>query len=247
MADQTLTYHTPARGWTSFFSYIPDWIQGMNGDLYTFNEGNLFLHNSETALRNNFYGTQYNSKIKGFINIDPYNTKHFKTISLDSTDTWDCTLVTDLDAGFIDQTWFSEKEGDFYAHIRRNSGNQDLNLLSAQGLGAVDTVTGVSPNDVLNFTFSLDSMISVGDLVYVLSGGVLTLAGTVTGVSGSALSIDSTAGTTPSPADYIVYLKNSVEESYGLKGYYLEFEIENDNTAFVELFSIGSSIFKSYP
>ena len=43
-----------------------------------------------------------------------------------------------------------------------------------------------------------------------------------------------------------MFIKNAVAESHGARGYYLEFKLENDSTDQVELFSVGSSVMKSY-
>ena len=56
MPNYTLTYSPPAEGWPSFYSFEPEWIQGMNQYLYTFSGGNIFRHNTN-EVRNNFYGT----------------------------------------------------------------------------------------------------------------------------------------------------------------------------------------------
>ena len=51
----------------------------------------------------------------------------------------------------------------------------------------------------------------------------------------------------PQQDDAILYYKNSVAESNGVRGYYMEFTLTNDSTTPVELFSVGSSVMKSYP
>jgi len=46
MAAETLTYSDDKRspGWPSFYTYYPEYIQGMNGYLYTFQSSNLWRH-----------------------------------------------------------------------------------------------------------------------------------------------------------------------------------------------------------
>jgi hypothetical protein len=46
---------------------------------------------------------------------------------------------------------------------------------------------------------------------------------------------------------YIFTTKNSVAESYGATGYYMEFKLTNNNTSAVELFTVDSDVFKSFP
>ena len=41
--------------------------------------------------------------------------------------------------------------------------------------------------------------------------------------------------------------QNATAESYGARGYYMNFQLTNYNKNRVELFGVGSSLFKSYP
>ena len=46
---------------------------------------------------------------------------------------------------------------------------------------------------------------------------------------------------------YIFTTKDSVAESYGTTGYYMEFKLTNSSQNPVELFTIDSDVFKSFP
>ena len=63
MSEVTLTYSPSSKGWPSFYSFIPEYVQGMNNYLYTFKNGQLYRHNTNET-RNNFYGQQFNTTIK---------------------------------------------------------------------------------------------------------------------------------------------------------------------------------------
>ena len=54
MPNYTLTHSQDVQGWASFYSYFPEYIMGMNQYLYTFKNGDLYRHNTNT-LRNNYY------------------------------------------------------------------------------------------------------------------------------------------------------------------------------------------------
>ena len=43
--EETLTFDDGVKGWTSFYSYIPDFMIGMNNYFYSFKNGNLYRHN----------------------------------------------------------------------------------------------------------------------------------------------------------------------------------------------------------
>ena len=75
------------------------------------------------------------------------------------------------------------------------------------------------------------------------------MVGYVTAMSGTTITVDASAqgAYIPVQGDFILSYKNSVAESHGVLGYYMEFTLTNDNTTPVELFSVGSDIMKSYP
>jgi hypothetical protein len=251
MASKTLTFSEGAKGWPSFYSYIPDYMIGMNNYFYSFKGGNLYRHNTNET-RNNFYGKQYTSSIKSVFNAEPTTVKLFKTIEIEGDSPWGVTSTTNLSTGSINSTYFDKKEGRYYAYIRSNDGTVNVNLRNVNGIGTVTTVDATDPAlTTLTYPtgFKFSSMISVGDLAYKNNSGTLQLLGKIVSVSANIMTIDTTiiGGSTPVDSDFILYVKNSVAESYGVRGYYMEFELTNADTTATELFSVGSSVFKSFP
>ena len=55
--EETLSYSEGSKGWPSFYSYIPEYMMGMNSYFYSFDGGNLYRHNTN-AIRNNYYEQQ---------------------------------------------------------------------------------------------------------------------------------------------------------------------------------------------
>ena len=246
----TLTYSESVKGWPSFYSFYPEMMVGMNNYFYSFKGGNLYRHNTGSQ-RNTYYDalTPDASTITGVINDSPSTVKKFKTISLEGTDAWDCTVTSDLESGYIDANWFSLKEGDYYGFIRRNQDDNVFEARSAQGIGSVDTVdSSVTTAVELNFTFTISSMISVGDKIYKLVGGSPTVVGLITSISGTQIVVDADAsGIIPVAGDYLFCVKDNKAESYGTTGYFLRYTLSNTSSNFVELYGIGSSLFKSFP
>ena len=117
MAAETLTFSDDKRtpGWPSFYTFYPEYIKGMNGYLYTFKDGNLWRHNTN-SLRNNYYGTPGISTITSVFNPEPtLSIKLFKTMSYESDDSWTVTnLNTDLSSGSMLDTYFEQKEGEWW-------------------------------------------------------------------------------------------------------------------------------------
>jgi hypothetical protein len=264
--EKTLTYSENVAGWVSFYSYIPEMMVGMNSYFYTFKNGELYRHNSNEN-RNIFYQAWWTkigqpleafspTSITSVFNPDVLTVKNFKTISLDADDSWSCSVITDLGTGSIDSDWFELKEGNWFAYIRRNDigspiiSSDDLRMRSVQGLGTVSTVDSTTPSAVvLTFTFNIGTIISVGDTLYKNIAGTVVKVGDIVGTTANTITVNTTVagGSVPSANDFMLYIKNSIAESYGASGYYMQFEITNDSQARTEIFSISSSIFKSYP
>ena len=250
MENYTLTYSESAQGWPSFYSFDPEFILGMNQYLYSFNGGNLYRHNTNER-RNNYYGIDYDSTITSVFNQEPTTNKVFKTIELESDSPWDCDVISDLEAGFMPASYFVLKEGGYFAFIRRIEDSKNLSLRSAQGIGVFTDTTGVGLNPItLTFGFVIDSILSIGDVAYYTDAGNVIEIGQITDVSSDrkTLTIQNPTITGAVPLlSYILYVKNSVAESYGTLGYYLQFKLTNSSTEAVELFSIDSDVFKSNP
>jgi hypothetical protein len=249
----TLTYSEGVEGWPSFYSFLPEIIKGMNGFLYTFSGGNLYRHNTNDT-RNNYYGVQYNSRVVSVFNPEPSLTiKLFKTVSFESNAAWDCTsLVTDLSQGNVDELEFEQKEGEWFGYIRHNDGVTNYALRYTNGLGVASSVTGPGNATVCTIGNPLGNIIVIGATAYVLvNGGDPVLAGVVTEIDRAAqtITLDTTVAgaTAPVANDFIMFTNNTIAESYGMRGYYMEFTLVNDDTGPVELFAVGSNVMKSYP
>lgn len=246
MPRKTVTYSMVSTGWNSFWSYQPDWMAEMNSTFYTFKEGELWKHNVNTT-RNNFYGQQYQSSIRTIFNTDPLSVKMFNTLSLNSTHPWTADIYTNITAGNIDYTYFVEKEGQWFAYIRRFDNTIDVKALSTQGIGSADSVDSAIPAAViLDFLFNVDPSVSIGDKIYKNSSGNLVLIGTIIGISINSITVDTTIGIVPLTTDFLICVKNSQAESFGARGYYMNVYLYNDLIEQVKLFAVGTSVFKSF-
>lgn len=252
--EATLTFSSKTNGWTSFWSYYPDWMIGINSTFYTWKDGNLYEHDSSTQ-RNRFYFDFeeedylfYPSSITTVFNQDPLVNKFFKTISLESTDSWDIDVVTDLESGEIPYSYFDEKEGGWFSYIRNLSVDTfDPHSLSTQGIGIVTSFDPLS--NMMFFSFDIPSNVSISDKIFKVVGSTYLELGTVSSISGATLTYiqGPLLPPGPSPGDMIFIVKNNVAESYGVRGYYMEVELSNSSRGEVELFEVGTSVFKSYP
>jgi hypothetical protein len=246
VSEYTITYNSDVKGFPTFYSFVPDWMHGMNNYLYSFKGGNLYRHNTGTI--GQYYGVNYPCTITSVLNTSPTEPKVFKTLSLESDDRWSVTLVSDMQTGIIDKTWFEDKEGGWFAFIRANTSPANFKMRSANGIGNVVTVVNTGGTLYqLDFNYEVGSIISIGDAIYFNSSPQPLLVGSVTNVAGDVVTVNATAGPVPSAGNFIFYVKNQQAESHGVLGYFCEFTLTNDSTSPVELFHVESSVFKSYP
>ena len=252
--QQTITFDELYNAWTSFHSYVPEWMERLGNRFYTFKGGELYVHD-ENNTRTNFYGTTYGCSITYSSNQSPSDIKLFKTIGLETnSDGWWASLSSDLEVGFIGSSnnlKFQDKEGIRYSYIRRASSDKNnYNKLSVLGIGELQ-VANVA--DTYGFSVNIPNQVSANNAdgqggdelwVQVTSGGT-GLVGIVDSFSGQEITVDSTV-TTPSIGDFCFIVKNSESESYGLRGYHAEITLFNNQTSFVELYGANAEVFKSY-
>lgn len=247
----TISYDNSIQGFPSFYSYDPEFMIGANNYFYSFKNAQLYRHNTNSA-RNTFYQNAVEpTRIISVLNGRPLVNKLYKTIELESTDSWSLksdASFTDLpQKSAITNTWFEKKEGNFFAFLRYVDNDIDFSMRSVNGIGDVTTVAGAGAAVTLTFTVPLGNIVSVGDLVYY--GATPTLGGKITAIAPNVLTIDTTiaGGSVPSNGDFICFVKNTVAESHGLLGHYLQYTLENSNTEKVEMFAVRSQVMQSYP
>lgn len=266
LANYTLTYDTDGRiqGWPSFYSYVPDYMVGMNSHFYTFSGGNLYRHSTNTE-RNSFYGTVYNSTVTTPFNAQPLDNKLYKTLALQGAERWAAQMVTDIQTSFpMPADYFEVKEQTFFAFVRNQDADVNFRLRSAQGIGTSISQNQTNPAAVeVNFQqfVSLSGINgtpvavgNVGDMLY-FGTGTPTLAGQITAVNVNAqaginqLVVDTTVtgGNMPTQPSYFVVARNQVAESHGVLGHYALTTLTHPGRTQGELFAVQSDVMKSYP
>ena len=93
-AYQTLSFDEATNGWSSFYSYKPDWGFSSNGNFFTTSGSNVYKHYDSSAPRASFYGGSTNpSVIEFIINPDPTRIKTFKTINYEGSNGWGISYI----------------------------------------------------------------------------------------------------------------------------------------------------------
>ena len=95
----TVAFDEYAKGWTSFYSYIPEGFSGsLDGQFYTFYNNNIWVHNNSPESYNSFYGTAYDSSVDFIFNMEASASKNFLTINYEGSDSWNISNIeTDTD------------------------------------------------------------------------------------------------------------------------------------------------------
>lgn len=127
ITSETLAFDEKNNCFSSFYDYLPEFMCGSNQDMVSFVNGRLWFHDTN-ALRNNFYGVQYNSEIWVVGNDQPSEEKVFQAISEESNSVWEVYEFTNnkgqlsnligTDANLGD---FELNEGIYYAALLRDS------------------------------------------------------------------------------------------------------------------------------
>ena len=247
----TLSYSETTKGWVSFHSYEPEWMERLGADFYSFKDGNIYKHDTNNT-RNNFYGTSYDTSVTFSSNKGPSDVKVFKTLKLETnSDQWYADLSSEMENGEVGTSSnlkFVEKESMFYGYIRRKA-NDDLNFneLSIVGIGELTSSSG----NVYTFSSTIPNQISAnntdnigGDELY-FNDGTTQRIGTIQSISGKEITVVSTVNT-PANTDFCFAVKDAQSESFGLRGYHAMITLKNSSTDFVELFASNSDVFKSY-
>ena len=100
-SEITLGYSLRSEGWTSRYSFIPETGVSLNNRFYTFKNGKVYLHNSDTADRNNFYGTQYNSEVQVIFNDNATFISDWLSLNYEGSEGWEAVeIVGDQDSQF---------------------------------------------------------------------------------------------------------------------------------------------------
>ena len=121
----TISYSERTERFDSFYSYYPYTINSLNNKLYTsFNTGSVWKHTDAVSYCN-FYGVQYDAKLKVVLNENPMMKKIFMTLSEVGNSMWTAEYVKGsanaLDSS-IPSTYFRKQEGFYNAPFLRDSG-----------------------------------------------------------------------------------------------------------------------------
>ena len=135
---KTLSFDESVKGWTSFYTYAPDFLASLGNAFYSFKQGQVWKHYSETTARGTFYGYGQPSAVTFIFNPNVSMSKNFKTVNYEGTIAWEAQITTDSDTqerllgirpyqfasslsqiqnDFIASNIFIKKENKYFANI----------------------------------------------------------------------------------------------------------------------------------
>jgi hypothetical protein len=135
---KTLSFDESTKGWTSFYTYAPDFIASLGNAFYSFKNGQVYKHYDELGNRGEFYGNQQPSTVTFVFNPNVSMSKTFKTVNYEGSASWEAQITTDSDTtkrllgirpyqfstslneiqnNFIASNIFIKKENKYFANI----------------------------------------------------------------------------------------------------------------------------------
>ena len=217
--NSTIGYELDVKGWPSRYSYIPEGGISLGNKFFTWKNGQMWMHNSNTAGRNQFYDevnpafvdmattpdeserirSQYNSHVQVIFNDNPSAVKEFLTLGWEGDNDW---VVTNINT----------------ENFEEQINTLQLNQVTREGKHFIPIVSEV-PN-----TYVMATQVQIDDeniVKYAGSDGNMYVGGLRT------------------DGEPDVKLKS------GIKGFYNNVTLTNSSTEARELFSINTENFIS--
>ena len=97
---KTLSFEDDINGWTSFYSYQPDFMGSSKNKYYSFFNSEIYEHYDQdpSHKRTTFYGTRFGSSIDFIFNANPSIVKNFKTVNYEGSNGWQIdTFLSDFE------------------------------------------------------------------------------------------------------------------------------------------------------
>ncbi|QQV89725.1 structural protein [Cellulophaga phage Calle_1] len=245
----TTAYSNLVTGYPSFYSFSPEWMGSLNNKFYSFKGGQLHRHYDESnPIRNNFYGTQYESTIKLIMNEAPSDIKVLKAINIEGNKPWSSVIKSYLNDENVSITQtslsveeFLNKEGKFYAYLRRNELEGDYTAKDVYGIGEVQSSSG----STITIKGSIaGTALRVGDDLYNSSGVRL---GEIQTYSTLANTVTLTSSVSVPTSTFLFGKKDGRVEGSEIRGYNFEIDLIDSTNTRTELFALNGVVFKSWP
>lgn len=244
--NQTVGFSIDDKVWTTRYSYMPESMSEINGELYSMKNGSLYRH-AFGAPRCRFYGQDFPSKLRIISSQNASMVKIYEAIGQESTAPWSFSCFTaDQNTPVVLGSNMEKKEGFYYHNIPT-----DINKLNLFGIGTISGVTSVSAGVFrVTFSSSISYMpIVIGSTIYKISGSSATPTSyTITSVSGSNEITVSGSGALNTGEFLACAAPDSMAvDGEKLRGPYMVIDMEISGTSDSELYGVNVWFNRSVP
>ena len=171
LPSYTLAFDEDSLGWTSFFSYLPNYMDGLQNNYYSLKNGEIWLHYSTNVNRGSFYGVTYTSYVTFVLNPMPSLVKNFNTLNYEGTQGWAMTSLytnsdraipinpsflaqslTQLEANLFTNN-FKQKEDKYFGNVFNNSAVTGGDVIYGQSMSGIKGLYAVCTMTLNNTVF----------------------------------------------------------------------------------------------
>lgn len=232
---KTIAFSETPKGWTSFYTFEPEGMVGMNNELFSFKGGELYKHHSDDADRCNFYETANDWSITPILSDNPGFDKIYKTFNLESTTPFEIELTTNLTNGSVKASEFVKKESWYYSNIKNTENANDYSGGNVVGIGEIVSFDGLD----VTFPITIGNNVAVGDqLKMFFSEGDERIIGTIVAISENTITVDAVANAMVN-GTFVFGVKNARIEGSNIRGYYLESKLTSSEVTPQQLFAVN--------
>jgi hypothetical protein len=97
---KTLAFDESVKGWTSFYTYAPDFIGSLKNKFYSFKQGAIWEHYNDSNSYATFYNNAEDANVKFIFNVGVSAVKNYKTVNYEGSGGWTVSeLSTNVDTG----------------------------------------------------------------------------------------------------------------------------------------------------
>jgi hypothetical protein len=136
---KTLSFDESVKGWTSFYTYGPDYLGSLKNKFYSFKQGKIYEHYDNNNTRGTFYDFNAPATVTFIFNPNVSTVKNFKTVNYEGTAGWVVSEITtnedtggyigyympNTDQASLENSLFSNnfirKEDKYFANIKNST------------------------------------------------------------------------------------------------------------------------------
>jgi hypothetical protein len=238
--NQTIGYSIDDKVWSSRYSFMPETMTEINGEMYSFKAGEAYVHTVSSTPRT-YYGIAYPSKVSVVSSQNKSMVKSFEAVGLESSKPWSFKCSTRTQAtGNVLFSNMTKKEDMFYHEIPTDNNSLPIQMIgTVQATGVVGGGLSVSVDSNINML-----PIEFGSPIFKLvSGSLVATSYTAADITNfKTITIAGTGSVTA--GDVLVARQSGSINGDKLRGNYMliELEVPTSHTDIqdMELFAINT-------